>query len=203
MNLLAERLLQSPVQNEVWNYPDFLDWVDELSSSGKTSGPNQTAALVGYTALNLIRMRRIGKTLRLKEALKNRIEQLDEKQIWLVITEAWCGDSAQNLPVIAQIAEQSRGKIELGILLRDENPGIMDRYLTNGGRSIPKLIAFREDGTEDFQWGPRPESARQMFLEWKADPKGQSWAEFEKDLHTWYARNKSEEIQDEMLRLLL
>lgn len=189
------------ISGPVLNYEDFISWVDELTSAGKTSGPNQTAALVGYTALNLTRMKRISKTTKLDTSV---VEQLNlaATQHWVVITEAWCGDSAQNLPLIAAMTEASNGNISLHIILRDENPLIMDKYLTNGGRSIPKLVAFNEDGDELFTWGPRPEAAQELFMRWKKDPQGKSWADFETDLHTWYARNKGADVLRELVGLI-
>lgn len=189
------------ISGPVLNYEDFICWVDELTSAGKTSGPNQTAALVGYTALNLTRMKRISKTTKLDTSV---VEQLNlaATQHWVVITEAWCGDSAQNLPLIAAMTEASNGNISLHIILRDENPLIMDKYLTNGGRSIPKLVAFNENGDELFTWGPRPEAAQELFMRWKKDPQGKSWADFETDLHTWYARNKGADVLRELGELI-
>lgn len=194
-------VFQTKIHGPIHTYPEFLSWVEQLTSEGKTSGPNQTAALVGYTALNHTRMKRISKTLRLDAALLD-VLQHTHPQNWMVITEAWCGDSAQNLPILAAMAEASGGKISLHIILRDENPEIMDRYLTHGGRSIPKLVAFNPDGSERFNWGPRPAAAQQLFTNWKHNPEGKSWPDFETDLHTWYARNKGSDVQQELMELL-
>jgi len=94
--------------------------------------------------------------------LRSAVESIDDPQLWMVLTEPWCGDSAFLLPVIAEAAALSED-IRLRILLRDDNLDIMDQYLTDGSRSIPKLAAFSEDGGERFTWGPRPEGAAQRF----------------------------------------
>ena len=60
--------------------------------------------------------------------------------IWLIITEGWCGDAAQCIPTIEKIAAESKN-IETHYVLRDENLDLIDEYLTNNARSIPKLIA--------------------------------------------------------------
>lgn len=92
--------------------------------------------------------------------------------------------------------------IQLFILLREENPELMNNYLTNGARAIPKLIAVNETlGTEAFVWGPRPALAQDMLYQWKKNPAGKSWNDFEKDLHAWYAKDKAVSIQAEFLRL--
>ncbi len=68
----------------------------------------------------------------------------------LVLAEDWCGDASNTIPVLAKVAEQVPG-LELRVLRRDEHPEVMDRYLTNGARSIPIVIAldarFRGAGT--------------------------------------------------------
>ena len=57
-----------------------------------------------------------------------------EKRL-LVIAEDWCGDAANTIPVLAKWAEQVEG-LELRIIPRDEHPQVMDRYLTDGSRSL-------------------------------------------------------------------
>lgn len=118
--------------------------------------------------MNWARTQRIHKTILLNQELKKAAEKLQHIYTWIVITEAWCGDSAQNLPVIAAIVNLNPEKIKLHILLRDENPELMDNYLTNGTRAIPKLIAVNETiSKEAFVWGPRPLPAQEMLLQWK------------------------------------
>lgn len=152
-----------------------------------------------YTKLNLQRSLRIEKNYSISPELKAAVSGLEKDQTWVVLTEDWCGDSAQTLPYIAKIAESSR-KVELSILLRDSNPDIMDLYLTNGTRSIPKLIAFDRDWNEIFQWGPRPQEARDLFLRLKTQdlPKEKIYEQ----LHLWYANNKGAAIEHEFLALL-
>ena len=94
--------------------------------------------------------------------LQAAVDAIESPQTWMVLTEPWCGDSAFLLPVIAEAATLSDA-IPLRILLRDDHLDIMDQHLTGGSRSIPKLVAFRNDGTELFTWGPRPDGARQRF----------------------------------------
>jgi hypothetical protein len=96
------------------------------------------------------------------DELRAAVEALDAPQLWMVLTEPWCGDSAFLLPVIAEAAAL-RDDVTLRILLRDDHLDIMDRYLTDGSRSIPKLVGFTEEGEERFAWGPRPEPARRRF----------------------------------------
>lgn len=185
----------------VYSYPEFSLWVEELVKFGKTSGNTQTQALAEYTALNKRRMSRLDKTLKLHPELISLLKLNNTVQEWVVITETWCGDSAQSLPVIAKIAEVSE-KIDLKIILRDLNPEWMDKYHTNGSRSIPKLIAFDQSGEELFRWGARPAPAQQILLDWQNDPKGRDRKAYETELHTWYALDKTKTIQEEFLQIL-
>ncbi len=187
---------------KVFTYEEFYEWILELVLAGKTSGSSQTQALANFTALNARRMSRLNKTVILHPELISLIKEITEPQEWLVITEAWCGDSAQSLPVIARIAAAS-DKINLKIVLREENPGLMDQYLTNGSKSIPKLVSFDQSGNEIFTWGPRPEPAQKIFMNWKKEPAGRSWEIFEKELHTWYAIDKSLSLQKEFTEIFV
>lgn len=155
--------------------------------------------LLEYTKLNLHRSARVEKTYTVNPNLSEALAKIDKPQLWMVITEDWCGDSAQNLPYIAKIAACS-SLIDLRILLRDDNLDIMDLYLTNGkSRSIPKLVAFDEEGIEIFQWGPRPKEA-QDFVD-KAKKEGLAKNEFIEQLHLWYGRNRGKGIESEFLEI--
>ena len=78
----------------------------------------------------------------------------------------------------------------------------MEQYLTNGSKSIPKLIAFNSNAKELFTWGPRPVPAQELLMNWKKNPAGRNWEAFETELHTWYARDKSKTIQEEFVNLI-
>lgn len=149
--------------------------------------------------LNIQRMTRIDKSYEPGIDIRDEVDKIAEDQLWMVITENWCGDSAQNLPYIAGIASLN-SKIDLRIILRDSNPEIMDNYLTNGTRSIPKLVVFDEEGNELFQWGARPESAQKLVSDLKAQ--GFEKKYFLEKLHSWYARNRGTDIEMEILLLL-
>lgn len=190
MNILTSSLL-------TYSYPEYFDLVTQLVSQAKTSGYNQSKDLINFTLLNHRRMDRINKTVELSESLKQAMVTVPEQE-WLIITEAWCGDSAQILPVLAKIANQSEGRISLKIIFRDEYPQLIEKYHTNGSKSIPKLISFDKDGVELFLWGPRPAPAQELFLNWKLSENRISWNDFELQLHTWYSRDKTRSIQKEI-----
>jgi hypothetical protein len=124
-------------------YDVYLDLLKDLLSEGKTTGPNQDPGLFEYAKLNIQRMERIYKTLVVTEQLADKVKAINEKQTWICITEGWCGDAAQSLPLFARLAELN-SNITLKLVLRDENLELMDRHLTNGGRAIPIVIALQE-----------------------------------------------------------
>lgn len=146
--------------------------------------------------INLQRIQRLDKTFEPTEETKNIFSQITNPQQWIVITESWCGDSAQIVPVIAKLA-QLNNKIDLKLLLRDSNLDYMDLYLTNGGRAIPKLIVYDENNEELFQWGPRPKVAQDLFSKLKSE--GMEKPDINKELHLWYGRNKGKEVELEIV----
>jgi hypothetical protein len=80
----------------------------------------------------------------------------------LVLTEPWCGDSLAVFPVVKKITE-ANGKWTIKVLRRDENPELMDRFLTRGGRAVPIFLFLEENGSLIFRWGPRPKPAQDIF----------------------------------------
>lgn len=191
----------SEIRN-AYSYADYKNLVIAHAEKASTSGDEQLPERIEATKLNAQRMKRIDKQVELSKEIKDILENINIKWTWIVLVESWCGDGAQNLPVIAKIAEYSPN-IELKIILRDENLGIMDAYLTNGSRSMPKLIAINSETKEEVGiWGPRPVKIQQMVKEYKAQNPESSHDEFVKNLHLWYAKDKGEAMQSDLLQLL-
>ncbi|MBM3916370.1 MAG: thioredoxin family protein [Sphingomonadales bacterium] len=149
-------------------YEQYMHFTTDLVAEGKTSGPNQSAPYVHYTKLNLQRMKRLNKTVEIPVSLINLLTLKAKNWTWITLTEPWCGDAAQCVPVIQKLAAASK-EIQSIYLLRDEHPQVMDAYLTNGGRSIPKLICLDENQQEVFTWGPRPAVIQEVMNQLKAD----------------------------------
>ncbi len=197
-------MTQSPVTHEQlakgMSYTKYRELIDKLLAANKTTGENHSEEMVAYTRMNLHRMRRVDKTTVLDDELVQLLLSVQTKMVWVVLTEAWCGDAAQSLPAIVKIADASP-LIELKLLLRDENPDLMDQYLTNGGRSIPKLIALKADTLEVLgTWGPRPQPAQQLYTNLKE--KQVPYKEFAEQLHNWYGKDRSKTLQQEFKQLL-
>ncbi len=183
------------------SYEDYLSqWEEYLEKNEPQKLSGEEKNRYEFRKLNKHRSNRINKTYKVSEELKSLLAEIKSEQTWMVLTENWCGDSAQTLPYIAKIAEQS-DKIDLKILYRDENPDIMDQYLTNGKtRSIPKLIAFDEYDNELFQWGPRPTEAQKFVKDELA--KGREKQDVYQELHLWYGRDRGKAIEEEFKNLL-
>lgn len=197
---IKEEIIESAL-TRTYNYKEYRDLIDELASKGKTTGAEQTDSLIDYTQLNSKRMKRWDKTFKLPVSAKKRIEKWAEPVLWLVLTESWCGDAAPSIPVMNKIAETSN-KIDFKILLRDQNPELMNLFRTNGTLSIPKLIMLDEQRLEVLNsWGPRPTKATKMVEVYKKE-NGALTPEFKQDLQLWYNKDKGQNILDDLMKLL-
>jgi hypothetical protein len=145
-------------------------------------------------------MKRLDKTIKLTETTQLEIAKVTQPQTWLVITEGWCGDAAQNLPVLHKMAALNEN-INLKLVLRDDNLNLMDLFLTNGGRSIPKLIALDNHNNVIDTWGPRPAVATKMVADYKAKH-GAIDAQFKQDLQVWYNKDKGISTQSDFVKII-
>ena len=182
------------------SYLAYRKLIKELLKQGKSTGTEQTDAILGYSMLNDKRMDRLDKTLKLSGETQNSIHELTNNYTFLVIAEGWCGDAAQIVPILNKIAEAST-KINLKIVLRDENDELMDQFLTNKSKSIPKIIIVDSESEVVNSWGPRPSIATKMVLDYKAK-NGILDADFKKNLQIWYNKDKGNSTQDDLLKLL-
>ncbi|GHB85662.1 thioredoxin family protein [Persicitalea jodogahamensis] len=185
---------------QTYTYDEYLALTDQVVAEKRTTGSRQSPEMAEYTRLNQYRMHRLDKTVKLDLDLQQLAFQLSTPQTWYVLTEAWCGDSAQNLPVIAKVAALNPN-ITLTMLLRDEHPEIMDAHLTRGGKAIPKLIAIDADGNELFTWGPRPAALQEIVWDYKKNPTI-PYAEFQEEEQRWYNTDKTKSLQRELVNLL-
>ncbi len=181
-------------------FAEYIKLIDDLLLDGKTTGENQSDAMFNYGKLNRQRMHRLEKTVLLNESLREKLQNNHRKMIWLIITEGWCGDAAQNIPAIEKIAAES-ANIETRYVLRDENLELMDAYLTNNARSIPKLIALDAETLEEIgTWGPRPQNAMKYFLEMREN--GLEKPQMMENIQRWYNADKEKSLQTEFENLL-
>ena len=182
------------------SYTSYRKLISDLIASGKSSGPIQSEDLLNYSKLNDRRMTRLDKTIQLSHETLLALKKIDKPITWLVLTEGWCGDAAQTLPVINKIADES-DLITLKIIFRDEHEELMSHFLTNGGKSIPKLLVLNSENDVLNTWGPRPNIATKMVQDYK-NTHGQLDAAFKQELQVWYNKDKGVNIQENMVGLL-
>ena len=188
--------------NKAVSLEEYIEEHKQQVAANRASGLNQSDDYIRYTKLNYARLKRSLKSVELTVALKEALKKVTEPINLLVITETWCGDSAQNLAPLARIEEASEN-ISVKVVERDKNLELIDSYLTNGGRAIPKVVAFNKAGDELFTWGPRPAKAQEMVLAWKNTPEPKdTYDEFSIKLQNWYNKNKGVETLNEVAKLL-
>lgn len=184
------------------SYVDYRNYINDILKEGKSTGKEQSEALTHYSELNEARMNRLEKTVKISTEIIQKLNQLNGDYIWLVISEGWCGDAAQILPVIYKMAELSE-RIDLKIVFRDENEDLMNLFLTNGTKSIPKLIILDKITLEVLgDFGPRPIGAKQLILDYKAKH-GIVDETAKTNLQLWYLHDKGLSTKKEILDLML
>jgi thioredoxin-like negative regulator of GroEL len=177
------------------NYAEYKEQMaDDLVSNSDTK-------IKEYISLNQHRMRRVEKTFVLSDKLTQEVNNLKNKNYWLVLTEHWCGDASQIIPALHKIEAASQGKIEMKLVYRDQNLKLIDQYLTNNGRSIPKLIQMDSNYNVTGVWGPRPAFAQKLVNELKSNPVTAD--NYANELHLWYAKDKQKSLEIEISELVL
>lgn len=196
MKYILEKSLQT-----AQSYTEYKKMVLELLKEGKSTGMNQNEDLFHFTKLNNQRMKRLDKQTKLNEETLSKTQKINRDFTWLVLTESWCGDAAQTLPVINKFAEANK-KIDLKVVLRDENEELMNQFLTNGNKSIPKLIVVDNHSKEVVgSWGPRSAKATKMVIDYK-EKYGKIDDKLKTDLQNWYNEDKGFQIEMEMVELI-
>ena len=191
-------------------YLEYLVEVAEMWQHGETSttGYNNSPAVLDYTADNLSRMYRLNDTIQLLPEMAVFLSKMTKPVTFLTITEGWCGDASQVVPVFEKMA-LAQPLITHRIMYRDEHPEIMDAFITEGGRSIPKLIVLDEEGNVLTSWGPRPQALQDIVQKIKIDMTAMTKEErkaniesVKKTVHGWYDADKTVATQRELLAVL-
>ena len=187
--------------NNSMSYEEYIALIEKLHEEKKATSFPENEEYFQYSLMSLTRMNRIFKKTEAESELIETMSSVKKKQNWILITESWCGDASQTVPVIAKLSSLSEN-IDLKIVLRDSNPDIMGHYLTNGGMSIPILVVLNDELEEITTWGPRPLAAQQLLVEYKALPEPRpSHAEFSLDLQKWYNGDKGRSTEAELMTL--
>ncbi len=196
MNSIIKNSLEKSI-----SYQEYRDLVKQLAENNATTGLEHTEALANYTKLNDRRMKRWDKTIKISEEAQQKVKAFTEPVTWLVITESWCGDAAHVMPALHKIAALNES-IDFKVVLRDENPELMDAFLTNGNRAIPKVIMLDNETEEVINtYGPRPSKATQLVNQYKA-MFGKLTPEFKEDLQHWYNQDKGQNVIKDVTEML-
>jgi len=177
----------------------YIQHFEDILSGAFTNDTYSKEAYRDYVKMNYSRMNRWLKNVEIESALQTKLNAVTEHQDWYLITEPWCGDAAHSVPLVYMMSKLNT-KIQLHLVLRDENHDFIDQYLTNGGRSIPKLVVRNNDGEDLFVWGPRPKELAAIHAKLKAE--NADFDTINKTLQNWYNQNKGVDIQQEFIEIL-
>ena len=187
--------------NNSYSYQDYRKIITDLLQEGKTTGTIQSEALVNYSRLNETRMHRLDKTIVIDLVIISKLKLIQSQYIWLVSAEGWCGDAAQILPILNKMSEVS-DNIDLKVVFRDDNEALMNLFLTNGNKSIPKLIILDKNSLDVIaDWGPRPIGAVEIIENYK-EKFGIIDDTIKSELQMWYLHDKGLSTQKEITELM-
>lgn len=182
------------------DFPRYLRLFEDILHAQPPQAPYDNPAYLDYTKLNWSRMNRWLKKGVLYGAVLDAVGRVSAPQQWIVITEPWCGDAAHSVPFIQLIAQQNP-LISVTYELRDSAPFRINEYLTNGSKSIPKLVIRDAEGNDLATWGPRPAECQLLFDKLKTEG-----ADFETQklaLQNWYNADKGQSVQSELEAVLV
>lgn len=181
-----------------FTYEDYLKKIEDQLFDLEKSGDERGYAK--YYSINIKRIKRLDEHFELSAEQKEKLRSVENDFQLLVISEGWCGDAAQVVPVVYKMMVEIG--VELRLVFRDANEELMKNYLTNGTKSIPILIGIDAEGTEKFRFGPRPQQGMEMLQKHKENPEIYTDEEFHKDLQIWYNQDKGKAIFEEFLQVL-
>lgn len=197
------------------SYAEYRELASTLLADGHSTahlspvpGVAEGPEILEYTRMNEQRMNRIDKTIRIPAETAAQLQLIDRPLLWLTLTESWCGDAAQIIPVLNALASNNP-HLQLRFLLRDVNLELTDAFLTNGGRAIPKVIMVDPETNRVLgSWGPRPAEAQDLYTGYKQqinaladqEAKAALWQVATTALHTWYAKDKGLSTMQEVIQ---
>ena len=153
-----------------------------------------------YYELGLQRMNRTLKTFKIDEEQLNVLKAKNFKGKILIISEPWCGDASATVPAVTQFFEAA--DVEVKIFLKDSDTSLIEKFLTNGTQSIPKILILDENFAVKNVWGPRPKFGNELLKKFKENPETYPREEFYNDLQVYYAKNRGKDAITELLELI-
>ncbi|MDD5151343.1 MAG: thioredoxin family protein [Flavobacterium sp.] len=197
--------MKSTVANAIFNsysYSGYRKLVKNLLLEGKATGSDHSENLIRQSNLNDALMNHLDEILKISKENILKLDLIKKNYTWLVIAEGWCSDSAQLLPVFNFLSNESK-KIDFKIVLRYENENLMNFFLKDGSKSIPKLIVVeKESGNVCGSWGPRPQGAIELIKNYK-EKFGKVDAIVKAELQMWYLNDNGFSTQNELIDFIL
>jgi hypothetical protein len=181
------------------DFQHYQDHFQDILSNPNAPAPYNNIDYLDYTKLNWTRQQRWLKTGVVDPVLAQKIADINQPQEWIIITEPWCGDASHTVPFIYKLS-MLNPLITPVYQLRDSEPFLIEQYLTNGGKSIPKFIIRDAAGKDLVVWGPRPAACQVIYSELTA-----AHADFgtiKTELQKWYNADKGQSFQRELLKAL-
>lgn len=185
--------------NNTITWKDYLQKFEHILSQKNPEAPYDDLDFFNYLKLNRSRQNRWLKTAKINDELSHVISAINQKQTWYLIVEPWCGDASHSAPFIYMMTELNPN-ITFKVVLRDTEPFMIDNYLTNGGKSIPKVVIRDENEKDLHLWGPRPIECQNEFDSLKEQQV--ELADLKLALQNWYNKDHGNSIQKEFLALL-
>lgn len=181
------------------SFEEYFKKTEEVIQKDEAELTTEEKEKLEYYKLGVQRMSRMKKVYKPNEEQLQKLVEKNFKGKFLVITEGWCGDAGQTVPAVGLFFE---GKNEVRIVYRDQNPDLIDQFLTNGTRSIPIVVVLDENEEVIAHWGPRPAYGTELLHKYKANPEEYPKEQFYNDLQVYYAKNRGKDVIDEILALI-
>jgi hypothetical protein len=181
------------------DFQQYQDYFQDILANPNAPAPYNNIDYLDYTKLNWARQQRWLKIGVVNPILAEAVAAISSPQQWIVITEPWCGDASHTVPFIHKLSMLNE-MIEVTYQLRDTEPFLIEQYLTNGGKSIPKLIIRDEAGNDLVNWGPRPVACQAIYSQLVAEKADFGTVKIE--LQKWYNQDKGASFQRELLAAL-
>lgn len=194
---------------ETLSYPAYVELASHLIANRQTTGIDHSDDLVDNAIKNMSTIQSLIKSTIIPAHIIKRLESQELPLIWLAITESWCIDSANSLPVVYKMSAVNPN-IEVKVVLRDSS-SIIDNFTTRGSRSIPKVICLDAESLVVLgAWGPRPaELDAKIMLEIKRlnysldNDKTKKRKKIRSLIKNWYHENQTEHLQQEIIENLI
>lgn len=187
---------------EGYSFEAYKQLFEQLVAEGKTTGENQTEGYVSYTKLNWSRWKRAEKDNVILAGTQESLNDVYEPLSLIILTEAWCGDASQAMPMIEKVVNAS-DKLTAKIVLRDQHEALMNNFLTNGGKAIPKVLIVNKKNEVVSTWGPRPAELQAIVVDFKKENPTATGMDISALTQRWYVANKGVAIQEELIEELL